>query len=200
MSMVSTTLPSLARCTASRLRAGKAMRPLASRVALLMPRNIFNFTFVAGSREPLSRSDSHLSPHLPNMRHYIAHMSESSAMRCAKNGINDGNQRTFRSRGTLQMTRIWISISAAQKSECQPVSRVLSRTIIHLGLPSPTTSSGLPGSDTGRIKRSLFGLAPGGVYLATTCYHARGALLPHPFTLTECVARTSAVYSLLHFP
>ncbi len=30
----------------------------------------------------------------------------------------------------------------------------------------------------------LFGLAPGGVYQAVTCYHARGALLPHPFTLT----------------
>ena len=30
----------------------------------------------------------------------------------------------------------------------------------------------------------LFGLAPSGVYLATECYHRRGALLPHPFTLT----------------
>ena len=30
----------------------------------------------------------------------------------------------------------------------------------------------------------LFGLAPGGVCRATECYHRRGALLPHPFTLT----------------
>ncbi len=30
----------------------------------------------------------------------------------------------------------------------------------------------------------LFGLAPGGVYLATPCHHACGALLPHRFTLT----------------
>jgi len=30
----------------------------------------------------------------------------------------------------------------------------------------------------------LFGLAPGGVYLATDCYQPRGALLPHHFTLT----------------
>ena len=30
----------------------------------------------------------------------------------------------------------------------------------------------------------LFGLAPGGVYRATDCYQPRGALLPHPFTLT----------------
>ncbi len=47
----------------------------------------------------------------------------------------------------------------------------------------------------------LFGLAPGGVYLATQCYHARGALLPHPFTLTARIREDArAVYSLLHFP
>jgi hypothetical protein len=33
-------------------------------------------------------------------------------------------------------------------------------------------------------RASLFGLAPGGVCRATECYHRRGALLPHPFTLT----------------
>ena len=73
----------------------------------------------------------------------------------------------------------------SQQSECQPISRVLSWTIIHLGLSSPTASSGLPGSNTGRINGSLFGLAPGGVYLATPCYHVCGALLPHRFTLTD---------------
>ncbi len=31
----------------------------------------------------------------------------------------------------------------------------------------------------------LFGLAPGGVYRATNCCQSRGALLPHPFTLTR---------------
>ena len=30
----------------------------------------------------------------------------------------------------------------------------------------------------------LFGLAPSGVYHATNCCQSRGALLPHPFTLT----------------
>lgn len=44
---------------------------------------------------------------------------------------------------------------------------------------------------------SLFGLAPGGVYLAANCYQSPGALLPHPFTLT-CTLRPSAVFSLLH--
>ena len=33
--------------------------------------------------------------------------------------------------------------------------------------------------------RFLFGLTPGGVYLATSCYQLRGALLPHHFTLTH---------------
>ncbi len=33
-------------------------------------------------------------------------------------------------------------------------------------------------------KGGLFGLAPNGVYHAADCYQPRGALLPHPFTLT----------------
>ena len=32
------------------------------------------------------------------------------------------------------------------------------------------------------------------------CCHSRGALLPHHFTLTSSLARTSAVYFLWHFP
>ena len=69
--------------------------------------------------------------------------------------------------------------------ESQPISRVLSRTVIHLGPASPMVSSGLPRSNADHVNGSLFGLAPSGVYLATTCYHACGALLPHPFTLTD---------------
>ena len=90
-------------------------------------------------------------------------------------------------------------VSEQQFKVSQPVSRVLSWTIIHLGLPSPTASSGLPESDTGNVIGFLFGLAPSGVYLATVCCHPRGALLPHPFTLTVNVKPT-AVYFLLHFP
>jgi len=35
---------------------------------------------------------------------------------------------------------------------------------------------------------SLFGLASGGVCRAVACYHWRGALLPHHFTLTGTVS------------
>ena len=46
----------------------------------------------------------------------------------------------------------------------------------------------------------LFGLAPDGVYRAANRCRTRGALLPHPFTLTWLANEPSAVYSLLHFP
>ena len=80
-------------------------------------------------------------------------------------------------------------------SVSQPISRVLSRTVIHLGLPSPAASSGLPEFNADHVKEFLFGLAPGGVYLATECYHPCGALLPHPFTLTEAVSALGGLLS-----
>ena len=66
----------------------------------------------------------------------------------------------------------------------QPISRVLSWTVIHLGSASLLTSSDLPGSSASHTDGSLFGLAPNGVCRATNCYQSCGALLPHPFTLT----------------
>jgi hypothetical protein len=74
--------------------------------------------------------------------------------------------------------------SGAGESRSRPISRVLSWTIIHLGRASPLSSSSLPERSTGRAIAFLFGLAPDGVYPAATCYHGRGALLPHHFTLT----------------
>ena len=68
-------------------------------------------------------------------------------------------------------------------------------------MPSPTRSSSLPGNSAGRAMVSLFGLAPSGVYRAAACYHRRGALLPHLFTLTTPALRQrSAVCFLWHFP
>ena len=69
-------------------------------------------------------------------------------------------------------------------SGSRPISRVLSWAIIHLGLLLPASSSDLPEDIAGRDIVFLFGLAPGGVYHATSCYQLRGALLPHHFTLT----------------
>jgi len=41
------------------------------------------------------------------------------------------------------------------------------------------------------LDASLFGLAPGGVYLASDVTTEPGELLPHPFTLTRLDGRTS---------
>jgi hypothetical protein len=80
-----------------------------------------------------------------------------------------------------------------ERVRSRPISRVLSRAIIHLRYASPRTSSDLPGSTCGPHARPhprmkppapLFGLAPGGVCRAAECCHRRGALLPHHFTLT----------------
>lgn len=47
-----------------------------------------------------------------------------------------------------------------------PVSRVLSWTVIHLGRLSPDASCNLPEPSAGSTVGFIFGLAPGGVYLA----------------------------------
>jgi len=57
---------------------------------------------------------------------------------------------------------------------------------IHLGPPLPMGSSDLPGSSGGPPSSApLFGLAPGGVYLAPAVTGGTGELLPHRFTLTR---------------
>ena len=57
---------------------------------------------------------------------------------------------------------------------------------IHLGAMLPTRSSDLPGNSGGPPSSvPLFGLAPGGVYLAPIVTDETGELLPHPFTLTQ---------------
>ena len=54
-----------------------------------------------------------------------------------------------------------------------------SRAYVTAGLKQPTRER-----RKGPPYAPLFGLAPSGVYLAAACCHLRGALLPHPFTLT----------------
>ena len=80
----------------------------------------------------------------------------------------------------------------------QPISRVLSQTIINLGCLSPNTSSGLPKLSTGRTIKFLFGLASNGVYLAivVTNNAVRTYRTFSPLPANDCVA----VYFLWHFP
>lgn len=54
---------------------------------------------------------------------------------------------------------------------------------------SPHTSSDLPEFSAGHANEFLFGLAPSGVYPAMNCCQSCGALLPHPFTLTDRQSR-----------
>ncbi len=63
--------------------------------------------------------------------------------------------------------------------------------VIPLGVQSLIRSSDLPESSTGRTSGFLFGLASGGVCHAVYCYQIRGALLPHPFTLTSRMRRST---------
>jgi len=57
--------------------------------------------------------------------------------------------------------------NAKERKASWPVSRVLSRTAIHLGAWSPKRSSNLPRRRAGRAYAPLFDLAPGGVFPAT---------------------------------
>ena len=95
--------------------------------------------------------------------------------------------------------RVLRAESATPASECGggselAVSRVLyldrvsafEGVTIPLGPPLPTRSSNQPGSSgEPPSNASLFGLAPDGVCLADLVTEAAGALLPHPFNLTE---------------
>ena len=83
----------------------------------------------------------------------------------------------------------------------RPISRVLSRTTIHLGRTSPYASSDLPGPNAGRALGSLFGLAPGGVYPAApvTGNAVRSYRTFSPLPLIA-VRQPRAVCFLWHFP
>ena len=76
-----------------------------------------------------------------------------------------------------------------QKERSRPISRVLSRAIIHLGSASPRTSSSLPGNSAGHAYGSPIWPCSGwGLPCRFRC-RLRGALLPHLFTLTRRTGR-----------
>ena len=85
---------------------------------------------------------------------------------------------------------------SGKKTRSEPISRVLSWTIISLGRRLLDGSSNLPGRCTRRTASrrhavshmtiyALLGLASGGVYRAEPVTRSAGALLPHRFTLTS---------------
>jgi hypothetical protein len=88
----------------------------------------------------------------------------------------------------------------------RPVGRVLcarsrGAAVIHLGLPLPTASCGLPASigraaldRSRREPRSPLDLAPGGVYRAAAVTCGAGGLLHHRFTLTPALAQGRSVF------
>ena len=76
--------------------------------------------------------------------------------------------------------------SLLKKYLSQPISRVLSWTVIHLGQASPLASSNLPVSNAGDASwKPIWSCSEWGLP-CHCCYQQCGALLPHPFTLT-CV-------------
>lgn len=85
-----------------------------------------------------------------------------------------------------------------QSNESQPISRVLSWTVIHLGYMSPYTSSDLPEPDVGHaIIGSYLVLLRVGFALPSLLPLMRCALTTpfHPYLFIN-----QAVYSLWHFP
>ena len=70
-----------------------------------------------------------------------------------------------------------------KKGMSQPISRVLSRIIIHLDSTSPQNSSNLPCPVRTDIRASIWSCSRR-VYNAIYSYLICGALLPHLFTLT----------------
>ena len=89
------------------------------------------------------------------------------------------------------------TIVTQRKLRSRPISRVLSWTTIPLRRTSPCACSDLPGSSAGHALRYLAARQPPylvllrvGFFRAVHCYQARGALLPHLFTLAgTCVLR-----------
>ena len=76
------------------------------------------------------------------------------------------------------------------ESACKPGSvenNHSSGTHVTVRLKQPTRKSRAGHALAENRRASLFGLAPDGVYRAASRYRSRGALLPHPFTLT-CAA------------
>ena len=81
----------------------------------------------------------------------------------------------------------------------ETVSRVLSRTVIYLGRPSPDGSSRPPQNAAGR-RMVLLCLASDGVYICPGRYRPGGSLLHCLSTLTRMRGRSVSVALALESP
>jgi len=96
----------------------------------------------------------------------------------------------YRSSAVLETGRLLrrarTGIVGERSRRSRPVSRVLSRTTIHLGRASPRASSDLPESGAGNAVGFLFGLAPSGVYpavrITTNAVRSYRTISPLPAT------------------
>ncbi len=83
------------------------------------------------------------------------------------------------------MQDTWLIFFDRSKQPCKPgsVPSFPKVMIIYLGPRLPEVSSNLPGGEAGHLNASLFGLAPGGVYLAGQSPDRRCALTApfHPY-------------------
>ena len=104
-----------------------------------------------------------------------------------------------------------VALRPGGRRTSRPVRRILCpavlrppAAIIHLGLPLPAGSCGLPAGSGEQPSNAcaghhlaavtLLGLAPGGVYQATPVTRGSGELLPHRFTLTG--PKTGGLFSV----
>lgn len=95
-------------------------------------------------------------------------------------------------------------VKKTNKKKSQPISRVLSWTVISLGCLSPNTSSDLPepymrvtSTNILRylLKAPIWSCSKWG-FPCRNCYQLRGALLPHLFTLTICLKTSGGLFSV----
>ena len=123
------------------------------------------------------------------------------------NQLRPGNTFIYPGKTLNSFVEMCMYVRAGHKpgsvSRSPAVSGAFGTMTIHLAPMLPSGSSDLPGNSGGPPSCvPLFGLAPGGVYLAPAVTGRTGELLPHPFTLTPADLKKSAgaVCFLWHFP
>ena len=144
------------------------------------------------------------------VRSWTTERADAPSARCvgAPGEVSAGRKsRAFSGRNRRHSPRKRRRRLSPNQGGSRPVSRVLSRATIPLrtrvttGLVRPTRKRArIDAASTACAvsAASLFGLAPSGVCRAVVCYHRRGALLPHRFTLAGVAsAKTRRLGGLL---